>query len=208
MYAKNDSGQPLRLNCRSGSVFVDISCSEDSGLALWKMFPCESESDQSDVDLEPHKELVKRTFYLVNKKNDSAVAFIDGVPEFVRKPGNPFKFKVFNNLQMIPHSVASETNLDAAGSNHLGIGSEDERSSSRKTSRLPCVDIKIDEVSLTIVHELLDRMDMFPLLRGCISSTQLMIQILPTKTRVINKSSALLSYFDAQKNLWSVFISS
>ncbi|KAL5752815.1 hypothetical protein ACOSQ2_023322 [Xanthoceras sorbifolium] len=202
LYAKNDLGQPLRLNYRSGSYFVDISCTDDSGSALWRVFPCEPQSDKGDADWEPCNELIKRTFYLVNKKNDSAVAFIDGVPEFVKKPGNPFKFKVFPNLSMAPDVVTSERYLDASDTNQCCIESEDGKRTSWKSGRLPSIDITIDKVSLTIVHELLDAKDRFPLLCGCISNTQLIIQILSTKTRVISTSSALLSYFDAQKILW------
>ncbi|KAI9166047.1 hypothetical protein LWI28_025262 [Acer negundo] len=204
LYAKNDSGQPLRLNYRSGSYFVDISCTDDSGSALWRMFPCDPESDKGDADWEPHNELVKKTFYLVNKKNDCAVAFVDGIPEFVRKPGNPFKFKVFHNLPMASDFVTSERYLDASVANR--IESEDEGRTSGKSGHLPCIDITIDKVTLTIVHELLKTKDRIPLLCGCISNTQLTIQILSTKTRVINTSSALLSYFDAQNNLWRELI--
>lgn len=202
MYAKNDSGEPLRLNYRSGSCFVDISSSDDSSWALWRMLPCESESYKGDVDWETQNQLVKDTFYLVNKKNDCAVAFIDGLPEFVKKPGNSFKFKEFNNLSMSRNLVLDRYSLDAFRTNVRRIEHRDEEKTSEKSGGLPCIHITIDKVSLTIVHELLDTKDRFPLLCGCISDTQLDVQSLSTKTRVMSMSRALLSYFDAQRNLW------
>lgn len=181
LHAKNNVDEPLRLNYHSGSGFVEISSANDSGRSLWRMLPCEPESYNSDIDWEPYNKLVKDTFYLVNKKSDSAVAFVDGVPLFVRKPGHPFKFKVCNQFPW--------THEDAG------------RISGQCRSP-PCLQIKIDHVSVTIVHELLDTRDRFPLLRGCIRNTELNLQILYYKTRVMSTSIALLDYFDAQRKLW------
>ncbi|KAI5581654.1 hypothetical protein BDE02_07G032300 [Populus trichocarpa] len=181
LHAKNNVGEPLRLNYHSGSGFVGISSANDSGWSLWRILPCEPESYNSDIDWEPYNKLVKDTFYLVNKKSDSAVAFVDGVPLFVKKPGHPFKFKVCNQFPWTH---------------------EDAGRISGQCRSLPCLQIKIDHVSVTIVHELLDTRDRFPLLRGCISNTELNLQILYYKTRVMSTSIALLDYFDAQKNLW------
>ncbi|KAH9711641.1 vacuolar protein sorting-associated protein [Citrus sinensis] len=203
LYAKNDLGEPLRLNYRSGSCFVDISSSDDSSCALWRMLPCDSESYRGDVDWEAQNQLVKDTFYLVNKKNDCAVAFIDGVPEFVKKPGNSFKFKEFNNLSVTRDLVVSDGySLDASGTNVCRTEHDDEDKTSEKSGGLPCIHIKIDKVALTVVHELLDTKDRLPLLCACMSDTQIAVQSLSTKARVMSTSRALLSYFDAQRNLW------
>ncbi|GAY42809.1 hypothetical protein CUMW_069730 [Citrus unshiu] len=203
LYAKNDLGEPLRLNYRSGSCFVDISSSDDSSCALWRMLPCDSESYRGDVDWEAQNQLVKDTFYLVNKKNDCAVAFIDGVPEFVKKPGNSFKFKEFNNLAVTRDLVVSDGySFDASGTNVCRTEHDDEDKTSEKSGGLPCIHIKIDKVALTVVHELLDTKDRLPLLCACMSDTQIAVQSLSTKARVMSTSRALLSYFDAQRNLW------
>lgn len=203
LYAKNDLGEPLRLNYRSGSCFVDISSSDDSSCALWRMLPCDSESYRGDVDWEAQNQLVKDTFYLVNKKNDCAVAFIDGVPEFVKKPGNSFKFKEFNNLSATRDLVVSDGySLDASGTNVCRTEHDDEDKTSEKSGGLPCIHIKIDKVALTVVHELLDTKDRLPLLCACMNDTQIAVQSLSTKARVMSTSRALLSYFDAQRNLW------
>uniref|UniRef100_F6I7D8 Vacuolar protein sorting-associated protein 13 VPS13 adaptor binding domain-containing protein n=1 Tax=Vitis vinifera TaxID=29760 RepID=F6I7D8_VITVI len=100
LHAKSDSGEPLRLNCRPGSGFVDISSTNDSEWALWRTVSYKPESYEGDADWEPYSQLTKNTFYLINKKNDCAVAFVDGIPEFVRKPGNPFKLKVFHDSSL------------------------------------------------------------------------------------------------------------
>lgn len=202
LHAKNDSGESLRLTYHPGSGFVDISSTVDTGGALWKTISCEPESYEGDIDREPYNQSVKKTFYLVNKKNDCAVAFVDGVPEFVRKPGNPFKLKVFDIP--VARDVVKIKSCPLAGSKtHF---QDNESVGKRKTSGLgellPCIAISLNQISLTIVHELSDTEDMFPLLRGCINDTQLIVQVLSTKTRVINSLKAVLYYFDSQKNSW------
>ncbi|KAF9678408.1 hypothetical protein SADUNF_Sadunf07G0031900 [Salix dunnii] len=203
LHAKNNVGEPLRLSYHSGSDFVEISSASDSDQSLWRILSCEPESYNSDIDWEPYNKLFKDTFYLVNKKSGSAVAFVDGVPMFVRKPGHPFKFKMFHDLALI-RDVATSDGLSsvASGSNQFPSTHEDAGRISGQCGSLSCIQIKIDYVSVTIVHELLDRRDMFPLLRGCISNTELKLQILSCKTRVMSTSIALLYYFDVQRNLW------
>ncbi|CAK7339468.1 unnamed protein product [Dovyalis caffra] len=203
LHAKNNLGKALRLNYQSGSGFVEISNANDSGGSLWRILPCEPESYRSDIDWEPYNKLVKDTFYLVNKKSDSAVAFVDGVPLFVRKPGHHFKFKVFHNFALARDVATSDGySFVPSGSNQSPSTHEDAGRISGQCGTLPCIQIKIDNVSLTIVHELLDTRDRFPLLRGCISNTELNLQILSHKTRVMSTSIALLYYFDAQRNSW------
>lgn len=200
LYAKNESGLSLRLNYHHGSYLVDISGTDDSSWALWRTISCKLES-YNTMDWEPHNELVKGTFFLVNKKNDCAVAFVDEVPEFVQKPGNPFKFKVFEHLSLTSNIVTSDR--VALGGSRSNLSSS-EHVDERQTSGIDLhgVHIAIDKVSLTIVHELLNTKNRFPLLCGCIGSTQLTVQILTKKVRVISTSRAFLTYFDAQKSLW------
>lgn len=206
MHAKNDLGEPLRLNYRSGSGFVDISSTNDSGCALWRTLSCEPESYKGDIDWEPYNQLVRRNFFLVNKKNDCAVAFVNGIPEFVRKPGNPFKLKVFQDHSMARDVVKLDSYPVEASENSLQHNAHmgEERTSGQSNS-LPCIDIKIVNISLTIVHEPLDSKDRFPLLRGCINDIHLILQVQSTKTRLISTSSTVAYYFDAQRNSWCVF---
>ncbi|XP_062001830.1 uncharacterized protein LOC133719495 isoform X1 [Rosa rugosa] len=228
LHAKNASGEPLRLNYLRGSDFVDVSSANDNAGSLWTAVSCEPESYEGDIDWEPYNQLIKRTFYLVNKKNDSAVAIVDGIPEFVRKPGNPIKLKVFHNAP-----IAHDIKMD----NYPGEASvarpqqSDEGITSGKGGKLPCIDVTFDTISLTIIHELVDTKDM-PLLRCCIGGTgqskheleeskdmallggcsdrtkrsKLTVQILPSKVRIISSLTTVVYYFDAQRNKWRELI--
>ncbi|KAJ7952893.1 Vacuolar protein sorting-associated protein [Quillaja saponaria] len=196
LYAKNTLGESLRLNYCPGSGFVDISSNTDGGGAVWRALPCEPESSMGVIDWEPYHQLVNRTLYLVNGKNDSGVAFVDEVPEFVRKPGSPFKLKVFHDLRDVVNTDSHPTMTSGTSLGmHEGI-------TFQQGGKLPHVDIRIEEITLNIVHELSDTADLFPLLRGCINNTQLIIQTLPTKFRVISTFNAAVLYFVGQLNLW------
>ncbi|KAK7251111.1 hypothetical protein RIF29_34030 [Crotalaria pallida] len=199
LFAKSDMGVPLRLNCRPGSCFVDISCTNDGGSALWRVFPLQAESYERITDWEACNQLTKRTFYLENKRNNSAIAFVDGSLEFVRKPGNPIKFKVFRDMSVVYDVSEAATYPRMALQTRLH---SNEESTSWQGGKLPCVDIKIEKISLNIVHELSDTEDLFPLICLFMNNTQLAIQSLTTKSRVIGTSSAVVNYFDAQRNLW------
>lgn len=200
MHAKSDSGEPLRLNYHPGSGFVGISSTNDSGWSLWRTISCEPKSYNGDVGCEPYNNLVKKKFYLVNKKNDCGVAFVDGTPEFVSKPGNPFKFKVFQH-HALGHNIANSDRryLEASGVYLLSRAHEGEGTSSYMSGS---VQIKVENTDLTIVHELPDTKDRFPLLRGCINNVQINVQILSNKTRIMSTSFALFHFFDAQKSSW------
>lgn len=191
LYAKNNKGEPLRLNYHSSSDIVNVSGLYDNAPALFRASFGESENYKGDIDWETYRKLVKDTFYLVNKKTDSAVAFIDGFPEFVRKPGNPFKFKVFRE------SLATR-NITPV------VSSEIHESEAQSVMDFfpPSITITIDGVSLTIVHELSETRDRFPLFRGSINITQLTLQMLSSKARIMSTSNILVLYFDAQTNQW------
>ncbi|XP_050206496.1 uncharacterized protein LOC126656072 [Mercurialis annua] len=200
LHAKNDRGQPFRLSYRPGSGFVDISSAGDSGCFLWKIFSCEPDSYEGDTNWEPSNNMVKNKFYLVNKKNDSGIAFVEGTPEFVRKPGNPIKFKVFPEHVVGCNVTTSDRYyLEASGENLLPSAHEEGVQTSIK---LPCIQIEIDYSDLTIVYELPDAKDRFPLLRAFINNSQIIVQNLSFKTRVMTTSCAFLHYFDAQRNSW------
>lgn len=203
LYAKSDSGEPLRLNYRPGSGFVDISSTNDGGPALWKMISCKLDSSEGDIESESYNYLARNTFYLVNKKIDRAVAFVDGVPEFVNKPGNPFKWKVFVDFPLACDvGLPDRYRVDAARTSlQHDLRGTDERFSGKQQNR-PYIVIMIDKIILTIVHELPDTKETFSLLQASISARELTVQILPAKVRVISTLSMALYYFDSQSNLW------
>ncbi|KAG2408680.1 uncharacterized protein HKW66_Vig0035020 [Vigna angularis] len=199
LFAKNGMGVPLRLNFRPRSCFVDICCANDGGCALWRANPAQGENDVGYIDSEVNNQSFKRTFYLVNKKNDSAIAFVDGALEFVKKPGNPIKFKIFNDI------TAAHSASDIASYPRMATETTlytDEESTSWQGGKLPCIDIKVEKVSLNIVHELSDTEYLFPLICLLLNSTQLNIQTLAKKSRVIGTSCAEAHYFDVERNLW------
>ncbi|KAL7193185.1 hypothetical protein ACSBR2_024904 [Camellia fascicularis] len=197
LYAKSASGEPLRLNCRPGSGFVDISSTNDGGQALWRLSSCKSYSHDGDIESDSYNFLARNTFYLVNKKNDHAVAFIDGVPEFVSKPGNPFKWKIFYDFSLARDVLLLDSYSGQASRTSLQDNSQ---------GNLPCIDIRVDKVILTIVDELPDAEETFPLLQASISTVEFIVQILFAKVRVISTLSFVICYFDARSNLWGEFI--
>ncbi|CAN1225139.1 hypothetical protein LINGRAPRIM_LOCUS954 [Linum grandiflorum] len=207
LHAKDHDGEPFRLSYRPGSSFVDICSTSDNAGSLWRILTREPESSKDEIDWEPYNKLVMNTFYLVNKKNDYGVAFANGVPEFVRKPGNPFKFKVFQGT-ILARAITSDCCLpepSGSGTNVVPAVHQDQSQSSMQSASPPCVQIESNSISITIVHELLDSKDRSPLLRCCINNSQINVQVLSSKTRVMSTSTASLDYFDSQRSEWSEF---
>lgn len=203
LYAKDKSGEPLRLNCCRQSDFVDISSSSDSAWSLWRVFPYKHDIYDADVDLETYLPQTKNIFYLVNKKNDCAAAFVNGVLEVVSKPGHPFKFKVFRDPSPYVNNVFSDGCLEKEPGTillHDSCISEVKDLSQRGSSF--GIDVTVDKVSLTIVHELSDSKEKVPLLQSSITTTGVAIQISNTKVRAMSRLEVLLYYFDSQKDIW------
>ncbi|XP_022977391.1 uncharacterized protein LOC111477741 isoform X1 [Cucurbita maxima] len=200
LYAKNAAGKQLRLNCCPGSGVVNISGTDDRDMTLWRIFSW-MPGGQDDTSWEPFNQFAKRTFYLVNKNNDCGIAFIDGVPKFVRKPGNPFKFKIIHDFPTV-HGVANMNHyLTGTPETSREQNSHMDERISETDGLLPRIDISI-YISLTIVHDISDTNEILPIIRGCLSNMKLTLQILSNKTRVLCTSNAELHYFDAQRNLW------
>ncbi|KAI3986024.1 hypothetical protein MKX01_039106 [Papaver californicum] len=203
LHAKSSSGEALRMSFRRRSSFVDISSTVDDDGSLWKALPYQPDSYEGDTDLESYRPASKNTFYLVNKKCDYGVAFIDGLPEFVGKPGNPFKLKVLQDFSLGHDASSLITPLrrpsDAERGQNSDIGEEESSSQSKDH---PYLSIKIDKLSVNIVHSVPDAKDKFPLLQGCINNIQFIIQVLSAKVRVVSTFTAAILHFDAQTNLW------
>ncbi|XP_010680975.2 uncharacterized protein LOC104896009 isoform X2 [Beta vulgaris subsp. vulgaris] len=202
LYAKSDSGTPLYLNYSRSSGFVDISSNDDNAHALWKIASCKQENFEDDVNLDPINHLCENTFYLVNKKNDCGAAFVHGALEFVKNPGNPFKFKIFHDLLGVPDSRMSDTLLPEAH----GVALLEAQDISEEAAMVPCISLSIEKVSLIIVHELSDSEEKLPLLQGSMDSTDVIIQMLPQKTRVMSTLTAMFYYFDVHRIIWREFV--
>ncbi|PIN04125.1 hypothetical protein CDL12_23340 [Handroanthus impetiginosus] len=187
------------------------------------MLPFKPDAYEDAMELECSTSLSRRTFHLVNKKNDCAVAFIDGILEFVSKPGNLFKWKVFDDPGPVGSSLLpNRYTVEGLSSPTTGMRqvcasprtSTNFRSDSTVTDRgelrtdgnLLGITVTVDKVTLTIVHELSDTEEKFPLIQGSIIPNQTIIQISNSKARVINKFEVILYYFDAQQNSWKEFI--
>ncbi|XP_077214791.1 vacuolar protein sorting-associated protein, putative (DUF1162) isoform X2 [Tasmannia lanceolata] len=211
LHAKNDKGEPLRLNCRPQSAFVDISSTDDRGWALWRISSYKPDSYASDNDVEISNRSTRKAFYLLNQKNNYAVAFVDGLPEFVKKPGNPFKLKVFNHFSP-PRDIGRPdvSRIYSGDTRETSIGGNlrvDNEGIIRQPNNLPHIIISFDVVNLTILHEVSKENRKFQLLWGSIDNFQFIVQILSSKTRVISTLTAVIKYFDARRNLWSELIS-
>ncbi|XXG49284.1 hypothetical protein AAC387_Pa02g3508 [Persea americana] len=207
LHAKNDAGEPLRLNFRPGSAFVDISSTDDKGWSLWRMFPYRPESYEGDNDMESYYQLTGKSFYLVNQKSDCAVAFIDGLPEFVKKPGNPFKMKVFDKMSPTQGIVRQDvrntyTNETYETNEQENITNVDNGMNSMPATEIPFVNVTIDKVTFTILYEIPDANEKFPLLRGTLDNFQFILQIASPKLRLISTMTAGIYYLDASRNLW------
>ncbi|KAK1299722.1 hypothetical protein QJS10_CPB13g00147 [Acorus calamus] len=208
LHARNDSGEPLRLNFRPGMSLVDISSSDDSGCALWRTLAYKNNNFEDSTNSESYDPTASKAFYLVNRKNDYGVAFVDGFPEFVKKPGNPFKVKLFNDVPLMEESV--RLNVPSTSPNERRETSDQGDSSlvDVTPSLMPTshVNIVIDKAYLTIFHEVPDANDRFPLVQACIDNTQVIVQTVSSKFRLISTFLSSVLYYDSQKNIWRIII--
>ncbi|XP_074349870.1 uncharacterized protein LOC141689470 isoform X3 [Apium graveolens] len=194
--AKSDFGESLRLNCRAGSSFVDISSSSDSAWALWKIHPFKAVNYYGDTDIDSYSLVAANMFHLINRKNDRGIAFVDDSLECVSKPGSPFKLKVFQNYVLARDINVLDTYPVEALENGIKEGSD-------KTESQTCISIKVDKCIVTIVHEISTTKEKIPLLQLSIVNQELLMQILHVKARIMSRLNVVLYYFDAQRNLWS-----
>nr|XP_043638642.1 uncharacterized protein LOC122609764 isoform X2 [Erigeron canadensis] len=197
--AKSESGEPLQLNCNSRSNFVELSSPGNSGTALWRSQPYNSTSSEDDSELGVYENADKSLFYLMNKKNNCPIAFVEGVLEFVSTPGNPFKWKVFQDFPLARDPLMID-NFPVKESRN---GAQDTLQADKKKS---FIDFTIDKISWTIYHELSDTTEKFPLLQMSMLAPEFIIQIMNAKTRVMAKLIVDLYSFDAQRNLWSTLL--
>ncbi|XP_072956243.1 uncharacterized protein [Typha angustifolia] len=210
--AKNDEGKAMCLNFMPGSDLVELSCCDDKPHALWKTFPLNHDSDEDASDGVKHFKIVaKNAFHLVNRKNNCGVAFVDGLPEFVKNPGNPFKVKVLNEIPLVNGVeklyISNNNSQDIGNTNVQEELSYSGRERVESGSSLPHVDINIDRINLTILHKVSDTDYEVPLVRGCINDVHVIMQTFSSKIRIISSFSASSHHFDARRNLWRQIIS-
>ncbi|KAL9265650.1 Intermembrane lipid transfer protein VPS13-like protein [Drosera capensis] len=187
-------GEPMRLTCRSGSGLVHVSDTSNSSFALWRTVSYKPENYEGDISMHPFLLRSKNIFYLVNKKNDCGVSFMDDVPEFVRKPGHPFKFKVFSSASL-PPVISNAASVEANNSNSPLLAGQELISRAEVYSS---INLKLDKAAFTITHELSQK-EVFSLIRGCFGNINVNVQVSHYKTRVMSTFTTVLHYFDANR---------
>ncbi|CAM0949165.1 unnamed protein product [Alopecurus aequalis] len=209
--AKIDEGKELALSFSQGSDLVEISSFVDKPFSLWSTLPLGFDSfDDDNDDVKSCKVISSSSYHLVNKKNNYGIAFVDGLLEFVKKPGNPFKLKVLDEslFSDVARLIVPNANLD--GNSYLDV--EDELPSA-VMDRLETgassqhITISIDKIVFTITHEVFDTGDVFPLFQNCISDIRVVTQIYPSKTRILSSFKVSAQYYDARKDMWENLIS-
>lgn len=204
--AKIDEGKELALSFSQGSDLVEISSFVDKPCSLWSMFPLRFDSFEDDSDDGKSCKVISRSSYhLVNKKSNYGIAFVDGLLEFVKKPGNPFKVKVLDEslFSDVGRLILPNMNLD----NNTYLDVEDglpfavrDRLETGASSQH--ITISIDKIAFTITHEVFDTGNVFPLVQNCISDIRVVTQIFRSKLRLLSSFKVSGQYFDARRNLW------
>uniref|UniRef100_A0A0E0FDV9 Vacuolar protein sorting-associated protein 13 VPS13 adaptor binding domain-containing protein n=1 Tax=Oryza meridionalis TaxID=40149 RepID=A0A0E0FDV9_9ORYZ len=211
LYAKTDEGKELALSFSHGSDLVEVSSSVDKPSSLWTTSPLRFDGFEDDGDDGKYCKIISRSSYhLVNKKSNYGIAFNDGLLEFVRKPGNPFKVKVLDESlfsdvarPFVPNvNLNNNTYLDVENELPFGMGDSLETGVSSQH-----VIISIDKIVFTITHEVLDTGNVFPLVQNCINDTRIITQIFPSKIRILSSFKVIIHYFNARKYLWEELVS-
>ncbi|KAL9253020.1 hypothetical protein AKJ16_DCAP05857 [Drosera capensis] len=176
---------------------VHVSDTSNSSFALWKTVSSKPENYEGDISMHPYLLRSKNTFYLVNKKNGCGVAFMDDVPEFMRKPGHPFKFKVFSSASL-PPVISNVASIEANNSSAQLLAGQELISSAEV---YPSINLKLDKAAFTITHELSQK-EVISLIQGCFSNINVNVQVSHHKTRVMSTFTTVLHYFDANRIQW------
>ncbi|XP_062202518.1 uncharacterized protein LOC133904893 isoform X2 [Phragmites australis] len=209
--AKNDEGKELALSFSQGSDFVEMSSYVDKPCSIWNTLPFRIDNFEDDGDDgKSYKVIPRSSYYLVNKKRNYGIAFVDGLLEFVKKPGNPFKVQVFDAsiFSDVARLIVPHMNLD--NMTYLNVDDDvpfavRDRLASGASSQL--IIINVDKIVFTITHEVFDTDNVFPLVRTCISDVRVVTQIFPSKLRILSSFKVSGQYFKARRNLWEELIS-
>ncbi|ONM01743.1 hypothetical protein ZEAMMB73_Zm00001d030935 [Zea mays] len=209
--AKNNEGKELALSFSQGSDFVEISSDVDKLCSIWSTVSLRVDSSEDDSDDgKPYKVIPRSSYHLVNKKNNYGIAFVDGLLEFVKKPGNPFKVQVFDESIFSDASRLTVNHMKWDNYTYLDVDDDvpfsvRDRLASGASSQH--VIINVDKIVFTITHEVSDTDIFFPLVQTCISDIRVVTQIFPSKIRILSSFKVSAQYFIARRNLWEELIS-
>ncbi|KAF0888967.1 hypothetical protein E2562_020183 [Oryza meyeriana var. granulata] len=211
LYAKTDEGKELALSSSHGSDLVEVSSSVGKPSSLWTTFPLRFDGFEDDGDDgKSCKIILRRSYHLVNKKNNYGIAFIDGLLEFIKKPGNPFKVKVLDESLFTNVARPFVPNVNLDNNTYLNVENELPFAMRDSLETGVCSQhaiISIDKIVVTITHEVLDAGNVFPLVQNCISDIRIVTQIFPSKVRILSSFKVAVQYFNARKYLWEELIS-
>ncbi|KAJ4788105.1 hypothetical protein LUZ62_039351 [Rhynchospora pubera] len=184
LYRPDHNTREICLSYNSGSGFVETSSNSTKPVSLWKILPVQSQKiEDYDInidDVKSFKLVPENAFHLVNCKSNLGVGFIDGVPEFVKRPGSAFRVKVLQNVLE-----------EVSGPN----------------GNAPSVDVRAENISLTILHEVSDVKDEVPLLRSCMTDFQVVAHSTSAKVRMLGSFNASMQYFNARSDEWKDVVS-
>lgn len=206
--ARNDEGKELALSFSKGSDLVEISSYDDKSCSIWSTLPLRFDKFEDDGDDgKSCKAIPRNSYYLVNKKNNYGIAFVDGLLEFVKKPGSPFKLQVLDESMFSDASrfIVPHMNLD--NNTYLDVEDDvlsDVRDQLASDASSQHIVINVDKIIFTVTHEVLDNDNVFPLVQNCISDIRVATQIFPSKVRILSSFKVSGQYFNARRNLWSV----
>lgn len=210
--AKNDEGKELALSFSQGSDFVEVSDYVDKPCSFWSALPFRINNfDDDGDDGKSYKVIPRNSYHFVNNKNNYGIAFVDGLLEFVKKPGSPFKVQVFDESifsdvarPIVPHmNLDSNTYLDVEDDVPLSVR---DRLAGFASSQH--VIINVEKIVFTIIQEMYDTDNVFPLVQTCISDIRVVTQIFTSKIRILSSFKVSGQYFNARRNLWSVIYKS
>lgn len=198
MSAKDADGKLFRVHYRPGSGLADIASTHDGSWELWQPISYKYSTNEDTRDLGFSSDLDGKLVYLVNQKSKQGMTLASGAPMMVKKPGNPFKFKILR-LPDAKEGTLAQTALK--------FGSINDQSSLEKPANLfvsiPEVDLKVESITLTLLHETGGK-SFLPLLRTRLENVRAVMHIQSCKVRLIGEYKILLEYLEANSNQWSI----
>eukprot|EP01018_Ginkgo_biloba_P002878 Gb_15288 [translate_table: standard] len=205
LHARNDDGEPYRVHYRPGSSLVDISSTNDKSWELWRSIPYEYKREEDIEELDIYSHLFQNMVHLINQKSSSGVAFVNGLPMFIKKPGNPIKLKVFSPTALIKSLPVAALHLQNIAPNRdepSYIQPKDEEKVVLMATVVPHVNVVIENCVITILYEATGAIHFLPLLRVCMDDAKSVSQVSSSKIRVISSFRIMLESYEAQRNRW------
>ncbi|KAH9301470.1 hypothetical protein KI387_013053, partial [Taxus chinensis] len=204
VHARNDNGEPHCLHYRPGSSLVDVSSSKNNAYELWCHIPFKHKAEDDDEEYDFHGNFYKKMVHVVNKKSSRGLAFVNGLPVLVKKPGNPLKLKIFSPAALINNIPTSTLPLQTDATNRDGSSNVQPlyEKLAVMATLVPQVNVIIEKLDITILYETSGTFHFLPLLRACMDGAQCVLQVNSSKLRIISTLRLMLQSYEAQRNMW------